>query len=138
MQKLLPLILIIFLFTSCNNSDYRKNTYTKTRVQRVGIANNKISKEKPVPTSGYGLSSPKKEVVKSVQYHIIAASSTNKKTAKSLIHIYKRYSKTSKLISSNGRFRISIASFNNMKEAKENKEKYAILLKKNDLWVFKN
>lgn len=144
MQKLFSLLIIILLLNSCDNGTYSKDEYSKQRVKRVAFEKKDISIEKTIPLIGDSLSVDKKtikiikEVNNKIEYHIIAASSTNEKTAKALVLVYKKQNCSPKIINLEGRFRISIDSFDTMEEATEKKEIYSKLLHKTDLWIFKH
>jgi len=133
MKKALILVSVVFLFICCDRTQYSKESYTKTRVKR--IVSNKVYKtdnKETVPVKGNSLS----QSTSDIQYHIIIASTTNKKTALAIATSYKNRGYNAKLIQSvNNRFRVSIDSFKTKDEACKAKIQYKIKLKKEGVWI---
>lgn len=124
-------VFVLLMFCSCNNSKYSKEDYTKTRVKRIANIKENIQEAKTVRNNVDSLSI-EKSVIK---FHIIIASTTNKRTAIALANSYKSKGYNAKLIQSGKSYRLSIDSYKTKDAANNAKETYIKDLNKKDIWI---
>lgn len=143
MKFIVLFVVLAFTLTGCKDKNLSQKDLTNIPVIRETGNNNQpketIVNPVSVPSDNATTYTPPRQNSQSDAYHIIVASFSyaERNRAEKLVKDLREKGYPAKIIDSKKRYRISIESFNNMKQANNVRDEYREITDRQDIWILK-